>query len=100
MKKFNSKSWNDCLAFKDWSILDDCSNVNETERAFTELINEALNETAPFKTFKVRSSYKFGLSAATKELMKNRDQTRKAIKSAGNQEKLILQKNTSFSGIK
>jgi hypothetical protein len=92
MKKFNSKSWNDCLALKDWSILDDCSNVNETERAFTELINEALNETAPFKTFKVRSSYKFGLSAATKELMKNRDQTRKAIKSAGNQEKLILQK--------
>ena len=92
MKKFNSKSWNDCLALKDWSILDDCSNVNETERAFTELINEALNETAAFKTFKVRSSYKFGLSAATKELMKNRDQTRKAIKSAGNQEKLILQK--------
>jgi hypothetical protein len=55
------------------------------------LINEALNEIAPIKTFKFRSSYKFGLSVATKELMKNRDQTRKEIKVAGNQEKLTLQ---------
>jgi hypothetical protein len=50
---------------------------------FAKTVEEALDEIAPIKTFKVRSFHKFGLSDRTKELMKARDQTRLNI-SSGN----------------
>ena len=46
---------------------------------FTENINLALDEVTPFKTFTVKSNYKFGLSNETKILMKRRDATRDKI---------------------
>ena len=33
---------------------------------FTKYTNEALDEVAPYKTFKIKSQYKFGLSEDTK----------------------------------
>ena len=48
---------------------------------FTENINLALDEVTPFKTFTVKSNYKFGLSNETKILMKRGDATRDKINS-------------------
>ena len=51
---------------------------------------EALDEVAPFKTFTVKSHYKFGISEQTKILMEQRDRTRNNIKTAGAQQKGTL----------
>ena len=45
-------------------------------------IEDALNEVAPFKTFTIRSQYRFGLSEETKQVMHDRDVTRGRIKNA------------------
>ena len=42
-------------------------------------IEEALDEIAPYKTFTIKSNYKFGISNNTKEMMKKRDKTRANI---------------------
>ena len=52
---------------------------NKVKR-FTKNIDEALDEVAPYKSFTIKSQYKFGLSLETKDLMYKRDQTRKKIK--------------------
>ena len=52
--------------------------------------NLALDEVAPFRTFTIKSKYKFGITAETKLLMKQRDDTREKIKSASNNGKVIL----------
>ena len=91
MKNFSEESWNQCLANKDWSKIDECTDVNEMVSIFTEKINEALDEVAPIKTFTIKSNYKFGLSENTKKLMQERDCTRKQINQAKKQEKAILQ---------
>ena len=75
LKNFNEKAWNESLAKRDWSIRDDCENVNEMAKEFTDLITETLDEIARMKTFTVKSYYKFGLSAETKELMKKKTQS-------------------------
>ena len=46
---------------------------------FTQLVNEALDQVAPFKTFTVKLRYKFGLSEQTKIMMKKRDSVRNQI---------------------
>ena len=60
-------------------------------KVFTKIITEALDETAPVKTFSVRSHYRFGISDETKELMQERDSTRRKISYASTQEKKVLQ---------
>ena len=57
---------------------------------FTENTNLALDEVAPFRTFTIKSNYKFGITAETKLLMKQRDDTREKIKSASNNGKVII----------
>ena len=59
-------------------------------KIFTKNMEEALNEVAPFKSFKVTSHYKFGLSEETKELMSKRDSTRESIKTSKSTEKAVL----------
>ena len=54
------------------------------------IIEEALNICAPIKTFKVRENHKFGISEATKNLIKERDSTRAKIKSVSPSEKIFL----------
>ena len=46
------------------------------------MIDEALDEIAPLKTFSVKSNYIFGLTHKTKELMKKRDEARLKAKEA------------------
>ena len=57
---------------------------------FTKNTNEALDEVAPFKTFKIKSQYKFGLSEETKKLIYKRDRTRSSISKATSSEKPLL----------
>ena len=90
LKNFNEQSWNKCLVSKVWSGIEKENDINEKVRIFTNNINEALDEVAPIKNFKIKSSYKFGLSDKTKELMRIRDHTRNQIKNSTNQEKQIL----------
>ena len=49
-------------------------------KTFEDNIKEALDEVAPIKNIRTKSSYKFGLSDKAKELMKARDPTRNEIK--------------------
>ena len=62
LKDFTERRWIDCLAKKDWSLLEECESVNQMAEVFDEIIQEALDEIAPVKSFTVKSQYKFGLS--------------------------------------
>ena len=79
LKNFTDEAWNVSLENKNWSDLENCKTVDEMVDIFTENINLALDEVTPFKTFTVKSNYKFGLSNETKILMKRRDATRDKI---------------------
>ena len=65
-------------------------NVNEMAVQFSNLVNQALDEIAPVKTFNNKPGYKAGISTETKNLMKLRDATRESIKKARNGEKVLL----------
>ena len=53
------------LPKKDWTEIDDSSNIEDMVQLFTENVTEALDELALFKTITIRSNYKFGLSEYT-----------------------------------
>ena len=89
-KHFNKQGWNEELNKKDWSSMEKSSNVNEMVKIYTELNIEALNKCAPFKTFKIKSHYKFCLSEETKDLMRKRDNIRLQMKAANKSERVIL----------
>ena len=91
-KGFNNLEWNRCLAKQDWSTVNEESGVDGMAKELTEIVNRALDEIAPVKTFQIRSNYKFGLSEATKDTMKKRDQARSQIRTAKKQEKEVLLK--------
>ena len=91
MKDFTKTRWLDCLRTRDWTRINSIPDVNTQAEEFTREINEALDECAPFKEFKVRQSYKPGLSDQAKKIIRERDLTRKQIKKAHTQEKPALQ---------
>ena len=68
------------------------SDLDEMVKQFESNIKEALDEVAPMKTCRIKSSYKFGLSEKTKELMRARDLTRNKIKTCNGTEKETLNK--------
>ena len=76
MKNFNLVNWNQCLATKNWESLGEMENVNEMAVQFSNLVNLALDEIAPVKTFNNKPGYKAGISTETKILMKERDMAR------------------------
>ena len=90
LKNFSESSWNQCLATKNWSSFEVSSDLNEMVKTFEDNIKEALDEIAPIKNIKIKSSYKFGLSDKAKELMKARDLTRNKIKNCEKNEKEVL----------
>ena len=89
MKNFTDSLWNESLMKRDWSRIQKTDDLDEKVELFTSLINESLDEVAPYGTFTIRSNYKFGLSELTKEMMKKRDAAREKIKnSIGNEKQL------------
>ena len=73
LKKFNNEDWNNVLQSKDWSSFHNTDDVDTAVSIYTSIVESALYELAPLKTFKIKSRYKFGLSDKTKKLMKERD---------------------------
>ena len=57
---------------------------------YTKFNTQALDMRAPFKTFKIKSHYKFGISNETKDLMSKRDNARLLMKTASKSERIIL----------
>ena len=90
MKDFTKTRWLDCLRNRDWSEVFALQDVNKKTEAFTNIIDSALDECAPFKSFKVRQNFKPGLSETARKLIEERDNTRKKIITAKNKEKPLL----------
>ena len=59
---------------------------------FSKLINEALNEIVPRKSFSNKTHYKAGLTQETKSLMHERDLARRAIRSTPGDKWIAIQK--------
>ena len=57
MKNFNQTSWNQILASKNWESIGAMENVNEMAVQFSKLVNDALDEVAPFKRSKYIHTY-------------------------------------------
>ena len=65
-------------------------SVEDMAVSFNKNIEDALDEIAPYKSFTIKSHYKFGISKSTKDLMKKRNQTRENISKAKGSEKVTL----------
>ena len=50
MKKFNQEKWNEILATKIWDELDNIDDIHKKAEKFSEMVNMALNEIAPYKS--------------------------------------------------
>ena len=68
------------------------TDVNEMAVKFSDLVNDALDDIAPFKKLSLRPDYKHGLSNDTKLLMSERDSARRQIKSTSGDKWIALQK--------
>ena len=80
MRNFNESKWNEILAKKVWHVENETQDsVENMAVSFNKNIEDALDEIAPYKSFIIKSHYKFGISKSTKDLMKKRDQTRENI---------------------
>ena len=72
MKKFTKEGWINCLTPKGWEKIGETEDVEEMAKNFTETMQEALDEYAPIKKFKINTSYKQGLMEVTKKMIKER----------------------------
>ena len=54
--------------------------VNEMASLFSNMVNEALDEFAPLKSFILRSTYVPGIYTETKNLMSQQDKARQELK--------------------
>ena len=94
LKNFTKNNWSDGLAKKNWSIIKEEDDLDQMVDKFSALMEEALNEVAPIKSFKIRSHHRFGLSDQTKKLMNDRDLARANISNSNStmQKSIMLQK--------
>ena len=82
MKDFTKTRWVDSLRNRDWLKIDATTDLHNKAIVFANEINSALDECAPYKSFKVRDNYRPGLSEAAKDIIRERDTTRRNITSA------------------
>ena len=92
MKNFNHTNWIKSLINKNWESLGEMDSVNDMALQFSNLVNEALDEIAPVKTFNVKDNYVQGLTEETKLLMNERDKARLAINRAAGEKWIALKK--------
>jgi hypothetical protein len=78
-KDFTKTRWIDALRNQDWSEISSTNDIETMTRNFTNKVVSALDECAPFKSFKPRDSFRPGLTNSTKQLIKERDNTRISI---------------------
>ena len=93
MKNFTNEKWLEVLATKNWYNEDaqsESDNVDELAANFDKIIEECLNEIAPYNVFTVKSHHKFGISEKTKNLMELRDKTRKEVTKSTGAHKIVM----------
>ena len=91
LKNFTKASWKRSLASKEWEDLAVSGDINEMTNKLTRHVTDALDECAPKKRIVVKDNYKYGLSEKTKSLMKERDTTRRLIKTFSPTERIVQQ---------
>ena len=69
-KNFTTERWNESLKNQNWDPVINEQDLDVKVSMFTEIINKALDDVAPLKTFIVKSHYKFGISEEIKLIMK------------------------------
>ena len=89
-KQFTQERWISELKKRDWSNLENETDVNLMVDVYTKNNLEALDMCAPFKSFTIKSHYKFGLSEVTKDLMAKRENIREQMNTANKTERTIL----------
>jgi hypothetical protein len=94
MKNFTPRTWNESLANRHWESLGGTDDPNKMAKLFTEIVNKALDECAPMKTFTIKPGYRPGLTEKAKKLMRERerDQARKDLKRSPGENKILHEK--------
>ena len=90
MKNFNKKRWIDCLRTRNWENINNITDLNEQTNELTMELNLALDECAPYRSFKPRVNYRPGLSDKARSIMKERELARKKMTQASDQNKESL----------
>ena len=90
MKNFTKTRWFDCLRNRDWSKISYINDVEKKAEEFTNQVNIALDECVPLKQFKIKESFKPGLTEEAKKIMLERDQTRQKIAGSSKEDKMKL----------
>ena len=86
-KDFTKTRWIDALRNQDWSEISSTNDIETKTRNFTNKVVNALDECAPFKSFKPRDSFRPGLTNSAKKLIKERDSTRISFSKAKTEDK-------------
>ena len=82
--------WSNSLLEKEWEKLGLTENVDDMAEIINSHVLSSLNECAPIKTIKIRNQNRHGISSNTKNLIKERDNTRSKIRTASPKEKSII----------
>ena len=90
MKDFNKTRWIDALRNQDWSAVTSLQDIEEKTESFTSKINSALDDCAPYKSFKPRNNFRPGITTKAKQLIIERDRTRKEVSKASREDKPAL----------
>ena len=90
-KNFTQTRWIDALRNQDWSKVCSTNGIEAKTRDFTEKIVRALDECAPYKKFKPRDAFRPGITDLAKQLIKERDKTRKSISKARPEDRPTIQ---------
>ena len=90
-KFFTKARWTASLATQRWENLGETEDLDQMVTLLTNHVTNSLDDCAPRRTFKVRNNYKFGISDATKALIKERDNARIDIKTKSPSEKIVQQ---------
>ena len=90
MKNFNKTRWTDSLRNRDWSNMSALQDIDEKTTEFTNQITSALDECAPYKRVKTRHNFKPGITSKAKQMMLDRDRTRKDLSNARREDKTAL----------
>ena len=86
MKNFTQTRWIDSLRACNWNPLSQITDINDQTQELTNQINQALDECAPFKKIKIRENFRPGLTEKSRNLMMQRDTTRKSLARASKED--------------
>ena len=90
IKTLTKSNWCLSLLNRNWEELGQTEDVEDMAEIINKLVTESLDQCAPIKSFKIRNQNKHGISENTRNLIKERDSTRKALASRSSAEKSVL----------